>query len=196
MDELIWFSIPGAVISFAVIMVFPEVINTDSKFVAIVFLSPLIGFVIHQSYRLVFELTGGFARKSRTVIDRILKELATEENIALKNRESAFMVWEITFYSEGFPSPFMNHDRGAWHYILSFWSITFAAVLSMLFCILAYFTFAPVPNSAIAAILELVIGLIFYYKGLTSYRSLCAQEVAITHTHKELFVKTLKKINA
>ena len=195
MEELIWFSIPGAVFTIALVTIFPSLIESDAKSVVLALSVPVTGFIIHELFRLLFELTGGFARKSRKVIDFLMQEIAPTENIKLSSRESAFMVWEITFYSDGIPSSFLNHDRGAWHYLLSFWGISMTAFIAACFCLIAYFVVRQGTIPIWVALFEALVGVTFYWKGLTTYRSLVEQEIAIVKMHKELFVKTLKALH-
>jgi hypothetical protein len=193
-EELIWFSMPGAVIVMAVITVWPSTVDSDSKVLLWVVLVPVIGFIIHQLYRLIFESTGGFARKSRKVLRYISTVLAPRENIAVPNLERAFLIWETTFYSGDFPAPFRDHNRGTWHYILSFWSISLSAILALLLCLIGYFVITPNVNILLVAIGELFISVLFYLKGRSSYQSLVKQEIAVVHNREELFLTTLKKL--
>jgi hypothetical protein len=100
LQELIWFSIPGFVMAAAIIAVWSSMIDSEPKTVLWIILVPVIGFIIHQLYRLIFEATGGFARKSRKVLHHISKILAPRGNVPVPDLKQAFLVWEIVFYSE------------------------------------------------------------------------------------------------
>jgi hypothetical protein len=189
MEELIWFSIPGALLATAIMTVWPETIDTEPKAIVWVILVPAIGFVVHQLYRLIFEASGGYARKSRSVLQHIIN-LTDHKDI--KDNKKAFLVWEIAFYSDKFPVAFRDHDRGAWHYILSFWSISFSAVISCLLCGVGFVLVSSIGvRVLLVAIGELIIAIIFYLKGRSTYKSLIQQEVAILYTNKDLFLSVL-----
>jgi len=193
-EELIWFSMPGAVMALAIVTVWPSTVDSEPKVLLWVVLVPVTGFMIHQLYRLIFESTGGFARKSRKVLHHISTVLAPRENFVVPNLERAFLIWETTFYSDDFPAPFRDHDRGTWHYILSFWSISLSAILALLLCLIGYFAITPNANLLVVAIGELFIFLVFYLKGRSSYQSLGNQEIGVVRSHEELFLTTLKKL--
>lgn len=134
MEELIWFSIPGAVLAISVVLVWPTVIETPTNAILLATLVPVIGFIIHEFYRLIFELSGGFARKSRLVLHGIIL-LANHVDVPLSNLKQAHLIWVLTFYSDDFPKAFRDHGRGTWHYIFSFWSICVSAIISLPICV-------------------------------------------------------------
>lgn len=188
MDQLIWFSIPGAVFLFAVASIFPTSFNTEPKIIILVASVPVVGFIIHQTFRLIFELTGGFARKSRKVLAYLSTRFSEHEGSRIDNVK-AFLIWETTFYSSKFPAAFRDHDRGSWHYILSFWSICASALIAGVFCVVFFFVTRQV-NLLWVGIGEFAIALIFWLKGNTSYRSLNNQEVWVVRSNYELFAET------
>ena len=197
MEELIWFSIPGAVMAIAIGVVWYPVFGNELGALVLGVLAPVIGFIVHQSSRLLFEGTGGYAQKSRTVLHYISDVLAPRENVIVPNLERAFLVWEITFYGEDFPAPFRDHDRVTWHYLHSFWGITLSAVLSPILCIVGcfgYFASSPIINVLGVVLGEVLIAVIFALKGRSTYHSLIKQETAMAQKHKELFLATLRKL--
>ena len=194
MQELIWFSMPGAMIILAVIGIFPSTINSEGSAPILVISVPIIGFIAHQFYRLVFESFGGFALKSRAVLNHISKNLTKQLKMPEITLQRSFLVWEITFYSKNFPSAFRDHDRGAWHYILSFWSISISASLSFVICLLVYFLMFQSSILVYVVLAELCAAIIFYLKGKSTYDSLVQQEIAVTYLYEELFIETLKAL--
>jgi hypothetical protein len=194
METLLWFSLPGAILAIAVIGMDPILVQSEgSKFLAAAVV-PAVGFGVHQFYRILFEVSGGFKRKSRTALDHIQSKIAPNSGIKDCKREKAFLIWETTFYSDEFPSPFRDHDRGTWHYILSFQSAAFAAALSLCWLGFSYWIRAKQSHLATIAVIEVVIGLIFALKSKTSYVSLIRQELAVTFIWCDLFTKTSEKI--
>lgn len=194
MEQLLWYSIPGAVLGLPIACIRPEIFSSSSHSIIAVVLLPVIGFIFHQFFCLCFERTGGFARKSRKSLDCIKKELTRQENAEDLDQNRAFLVWEITFYGKEFPAAFFDHDRRCWHYILSFWSIALAAfvvfalvTLSLLFHVANYPLF-------LLALVELILSLVFYLKGKSTYDNLIRQEIAVFRRHKELFQDTLDSI--
>lgn len=193
MEDLIWFSMPGAVLAVAIVVMCPAIVDTEAKAIILAVLMPGIGFSVDQIFRLIFEWTGGYARKSRTVLLHIMNVLAPRENIALSELKKAFLVWEITFYEDEFPAAFRDHDRGSWHYILSFWSISLAAALAFVFAMFGLVFLSRNASLLLVALAELGAALVFYFKGKSTYNSLVRQEVAVVHNHEGLFLETLRK---
>lgn len=196
MEELIWFSVPGAVLAGAIVTVWPATADTEPKAVVWVVIAPIIGFIIHQFFRLLFESSGGFAHRSRTVLHLISTVLPRRVNLPALSLEKAFLVWEVTFYSEDFPSSFRDHDRGAWHYILSFWGIGMAAAIALVVCLSgSYFGTGQSTNTQLMALLDFCVAVIMYFKGRATFRSLMQQETAIFHVHEGLFLKTVQQLD-
>ncbi len=190
MENLIWFSAPGAVLAIAIICTNPGLVKTDvSGFLAAVAV-PVLGFGIHQFYRLLFEMTGGFARKSRPALKHIQNVIAPENGIENCDREKAFLIWETTFYSDEFPSSFRDHNRGAWHYILSFQSTALAAVLGASWIGVSYCIGSRPSHPAEFVLGEVAAGIVFALKGHYTYQSLMKQELASTFAWYSLFAKT------
>jgi hypothetical protein len=204
LQELIWFSIPGFTIVAAIVAVWPAwaIMQIDSssavvsapKVALLIVLVPVVGFIVHQIFRLIFEKKGGFARKSRKVLHHISKVLAPRENIAVSDLKSAFLIWETVFYSDEFPAAFRDHDRRSWHFIISFWTISFSAFIAILICIVGYLFTSPDYLLLGITVLELLISPIFYLKGKSTYQSLIDQEIAVVYDNEEIFLTTLKKL--
>ena len=155
---------------------------------------PALGFFLHQFYRVLFEACGGFANKSRTALDHIQNEIALNGGITDCDRDKAFLIWEITFYDDGFLSPFRDHDRGAWHYILSFRSAVFAAALGLSWTIFRYSVGTKQLHLLAVAAVEFALGVVFALKSRTSYQSLVRQELAAVFRWRELFATTCERL--
>jgi len=175
MNELIWFSVPGAIVLVALSLSGGDVLPKDGT--ALVGLAPVVGFTIHQLFRVVFEAAGGWHWKHRSVVTEIASAYG------LRERHDAFLVWELAFYSNDIPEPFRAHDRGAWHYTLSFLSCTLAAVLSGMLL-----AFLP-PGVCVLNLQStlLATALLFGIKAYQTFRVLNRQEVALFTTHRETF---------
>lgn len=193
MQELIWYSMPGALLMTAIALVWPESLDTDGKRLVFAALIPLVGSAIHQAFRAAFEATGGFERSSRKVPITIMKTLATSERRVLTSRHQAFLVWETSFYSAEFPAAFREHDRGAWHYILSFWGMALAGLAGTFLFLGAYLFQAAHRRFLVASLLEVAVAGTFALKGFLTYRSLVSQEEAIAHQNPALFSAALLK---
>ena len=204
MDRLIWFSMPGAVLVPAIVACVPELSNfkiTEGEAVLLAITIPFVGFVLHQVYRMLFEATGSFARGSRPVIRPIQQEYSASAPNTKVSRKDAFLIWEITFYSEPFPNSFREHDRGAWHYVFSFWSVSFAALIAMASLVLCGL---PVELNSVTPIAlhpqtlllvgELAMFIVFYIKGKQTFDSLMRQEVAAFWRHRHAFDQTADAI--
>jgi hypothetical protein len=186
MNELIWFSIPGAIFLILLSVLGCLSCVPDSLIIG---LAPVIGFFIHQIYRCFFELCGGWSRPSRSIIKRLKTDYSVD------NPKKAFLIWEMTFYSNDIPEPFRSHDRGAWHYVMSFRScslvssvsaaITFFLIISCCkteFCL-------PFLGFLFAAI-------VFWMKAHLTFLSIEKQEIAIIELYKCKFDKTASKIQS
>lgn len=208
MEQLIWFSIPGAVIAVTLAAIWPLNIDTGPKVAMWIVVTPVVGFIIHQLFRLIFEgavvfagkFPWGFDGKWRPVLQYTCKHLISDPKEKLNNNE-AFLIWELTFYSDAISNSFREHDRGAWHYILSFWSISLAAILSLILCLLAIWLpnlitlpgISGIGDTKLISVIaygQIVLAVIFALKGWSTYQSLSKQEVAIMKLHKDKFLKT------
>jgi hypothetical protein len=94
MNTLIWFSIPGAVAVYSLYMSIPQFKALPSSLV--IASAPVIGFLIHQLYRTVFEWIGGWENIKRPVLRLISEEYKIPS--FQKNESLPFLIWEITFY--------------------------------------------------------------------------------------------------
>jgi hypothetical protein len=173
--QLIWFSVPGSLVVAALLFTgwWPDLKSSGAAFLTAGAV-PLIGFVIHQVFRIVFEVSFGFEWRGRKVISHIQQHW---QNDRLDERK-AFLIWESAFYSDQFPASFREHDRGAWHYILSFWSGSVAAVVAAAISI-GYSWNAILAFIAMAVVLGA--------KGFLTWRSLCEQEVQIFRRYRHVF---------
>lgn len=189
MLELIWFSIPGAVFIFAAYSLWPAV--ADSEPILLIILVPIAGFVIHQSFRLLFEIYGGYSRKSRDALIYI-QGLVNEKHKMQIDIKQAFIIWELAFYSDKISSSFRDHDRGAWHYILSFWSVSFSALLSSV--MILWVSNLDSIHLLYVFVFELFIAVMFFYKANLTHRSLLLQEKAIVQLDNDAFLDVAEKI--
>jgi len=123
MDKLIWFSIPGGIAVFSIGLVLPIIFNGSYVGITIVAI-PILGFIIQQVWRLFFELFWGYNSKNRNIISTLMRDYNLNNN-------DAFLLWELTLYSENISDSFRNHDRGVWHYVMSFYSCSLASIISI-----------------------------------------------------------------
>ncbi|MBI3799287.1 MAG: hypothetical protein HY268_20270 [Deltaproteobacteria bacterium] len=203
LEQLIWYTVPGALVVAAMLLVWPHVLQPDGMTALIIAGTPLLGFVIHQAYRLFFEWRGGFTQESRRSLDILWQAIARPcgfENSDHRYTKS-FLIWEITFYGEEIPEGFRGHDRGAWHYILSFrassWSSFFAAFI-LVWAIL-WRTYTNTQQGSlfyliIAALVAVAVGFIFCFKGKQTHESLMNQEIAVIYRYAEKFSETARKL--
>ncbi len=100
MNELIWFSIPGAISLLALHLAFPDrVANVNVLAIAS---APVLGFILHQFYRTLFEFGRGWETNNRPVV-ALLRETY---KIPDSEKSKPFLIWETTFYSAGIPDAF------------------------------------------------------------------------------------------
>lgn len=114
MNELIWFSVPGAVGLYALHLAFPG--NSSNGGLLVIASAPILGFILHQLYRTVFEACHGWETLRRPVLALIKKEYNLDDG----NPRLPFLIWETSFYSDGVPDSFREHNRSGWHYVMSF----------------------------------------------------------------------------
>jgi hypothetical protein len=118
-----------------------------------------------------------------------LREIQTKYGLGHDSR-TAFLIWEVTFYGEKVPASFRDHDRGAWHYVMSFWSVAFVAVLATPF--VSGVAACQTNNHSLwrwAGVLVLITG-VFVLKGILTARSLCHQECCIFKKYGDAFEET------
>jgi len=199
MDQLIFFSIPGLVFGLSIIGIFSPSITTKENLVIFALLIPLAGYILHQTYRLIFEWTGGFGRKSREVVTFIQEDLDPQLPLSI-SREDAFLVWEITIYDTKEFSGFLAHDARSFHFTLAFWSTTFAAAIGVITTLLFFFFQKDILNVYFSplkfwiGLFQLIIAIIFFIRGKNVYKSINEQEVAFLKKNKEVFTDSMKKI--
>jgi len=188
MSELIWYSIPGAIVIFALYLVSPSICSSQA--VVIIASTPVLGYVVHQLYRTIFELFRGWESSRRPV----LKMIRDTYNLDSSERNSPFLIWETTLYSDKIPNAFRDHNRASWHYVMSFRSICFASVISgfIIACFPKFWSYQSHPVLIICGFLA--IGIIFWLKGKLTYLSLTRQECAAFKKYNEAFKCTRERI--
>ena len=176
MKELIWFSMPGSFVVCALLVTgcWPDIKSSGDAFLTAGAI-PLIGFIIHQAFRIPFERWFGYKWRGRHVISHIQQHWKTDE----LDDQKAFLIWESAFYSDEFPESFREHDRGAWHYILSFWSGSLASLIAVAISIIGHL--------CIVSLIFSFVAIAFAVKGSQTWHSLCAQEVQIFRRYRHVF---------
>jgi len=167
MKELIWYSIPGAIFqSILALYIYKHCpLEKDINQVAFLFTAPIVGFIIHQTARLLFEGILGY----NSTIRYVIKDIKKAYN--LENNNKAFLIWELTFYGKDVPESFREHNRGTWHYIMSFIACWLASLSAIWFC----YSFNVSNNWRIYLALTMIF-LIFLIKMFQTYKSLNEQE--------------------
>ena len=184
MNELIWFSVPGAVGLYALHLAFPG--NSSNGGLLVIASAPILGFILHQLYRTVFEACHGWETIRRPVLTLIKKEY----NLDDANPRLPFLIWETSFYSDGVPDSFRENNRSGWHYVMSFRSIAFASAIAgiALACIPAFWQSTEMPGAQIG--LFGALALLFWLKGRLTYSSLTDQECAAFRRYRPAFDST------
>lgn len=197
MDKLIWFSIPGAILILPLVLLLPQGFLERDWVVGIILIDiPIIGFIIHQLWRLFFELFGGYTSNNRKVISEIKTKWNLKRKKEKGEKDLAFLVWELTFYSHEFDEAFRSHDRGAWHYIMSFYSCSLASLLGMMIFIFNYMAIKQIVISTYWLLLGvyLLLTILFFWKAILTKASLESQEVGMFRLREGLFEKTLREL--
>lgn len=184
MNELIWFSIPGAVGLWALHLAFPQE-EWNNKLLVIAS-APVLGFILHQLYRTLFESKRGWETNARPVVALIRETYKIKDS----EKHKPFLIWETTFYSAGIPGAFRDHNRNAWHYVMSFRSVAFTSALSGL-----ALAFVPTfwKTSSLPVLWLGLFGalfVLFWQKGRLTYLSLTRQECATFHHYRKNFDDT------
>lgn len=176
MQELIWFSIPGALVMAALWLVCPRFSAVDPALG--IALAVVLGFVVHQTFRVAFELSGGWASRFRPVIREIRKS-------GSHSPLQAFLIWELTLYADDTAAAFRDHDRNAWHFVMSFWATALAAVLGGLIVMRSDTPEAATWRWGFAAV-----AVVFALKGFLTARSISQQEIAMLKLRDKKFKAT------
>lgn len=202
MDQLIFYSVPGFVFAISLLWIFPNIILSDKNqaIVAMALFTPIAGYLIHEIYRLFFELSGGYHRKSRLVLKYIQEISEKDKKITIPILD-AFLVWEHAIYGEKDYEGFVVHNARSWHYILAFWSTAMASsggiLLSIIYSVVNKIDFIsnfknPIFNLISAIQLSVVV--IFIIRGNNVYRENNIQEVSFIRIHKEKIINYLERI--
>lgn len=194
MNELIFFSVPGFVVILSVIGIYPDIITSTSsqKLVALALTTPLFGYVLHQVYRLFFEITGGYSRKSRAVVRYIVEKLAHQEAMSVSYLQ-AYLIWEITLHDTKDFSNFLAHVSKTWHFTLAFWVTTFSSIVGIIFTLCFSCYLHTTVNLSIMG-LQGILGIVFLRRGFNIYKTLNDQEVAFLRKNEPVFIDCMKKI--
>ena len=186
MNELIWFSIPGALVVYAARLSIPEVHTAPDAL--IIASAPVVGFLFHQLYRAIFESCGGWESNSR----RVLFEIRAAYKIPDDDQHAPFLIWETTFYSDRISNSFRDHNRGAWHYIMSFRSIVLSAAFAGLLLAVTPAFWTTAFNPLLHMVSYVGIFGLFCLKSHLTHDSLTRQEIACFHRYRPAFDETQK----
>jgi len=184
--------VPGAVIVGGTIVTWPSLKPGSEVGIAVlVLMAPVVGYASHQLFRVLFEMTGGFGRSTRTV----LRELPGIVGCALDQHE-AFLVWEIAFYDTSFPQGFREHDKRSWHFILSFWGVTCAVALVLASEACRAWLHPERQSSSLFVLGAVGVGMMFWAKGQLTFNEVTKQEVALARHHASLFKSIASSLRA
>ena len=189
MKELIWYSIPGGIFAFCLYVGFDSTFLQEQSTLIGVASAPVIGFIIHQLFRTIFERRV-FASARRQVIRELTKDYPE-----LKDKEP-FYVWETVFYSETIKDAFRERHRSLWNYAMSFWTVTLACILSILaFPICQHYFLAIWDGDWRWIGLFLVLGILFLIKGLHTFKDIGEIEVITYRNMRHEFHVVIQKIH-
>jgi hypothetical protein len=183
MEQLIWFSVPGAIALYAIYLLVPTVGAAPPTL--LVGTAPMLGFVIHQTYRTLFEVCRGWESQRRPVLTLIQQAY----NLKEPQRHTAFLIWETNFYSDSIPAAFRDHNRSMWHYVMSFRSAAFSAAASAAALVLPFVALGTQTPAILPVVGFAVLGGMFWLKGRLTYLSLTRQEEAAFKLYRASFDK-------
>jgi hypothetical protein len=106
MNELIWFSVPGAIAICAIYLLCPRIGSAPAA--VLIGVVPMLGFILHQTYRTFFEAFGGWESPRRSVLASIQAAYRIDQS----QRYAAFLIWETTFYSNDIPGLIQRSQSG------------------------------------------------------------------------------------
>jgi hypothetical protein len=186
MEQLIWYSIPGALVMFGIGLVIPE-LSKDSFVALAIGGTPVAGFIIHQSWRAIFETVWGYDNRNRRVIREIVKRFPLDN-------KTAFLVWELTLYSDVVHESFREHDRGVWHYVMSFCATALAAFvgIGIIHCLPS--SSYPIAHLCGWTWFFLLIGVVFIWKAWLSTKSIGNQESGLVSKLDSKFKETARSL--
>lgn len=187
MRELIWYSTPGAVISYALYLAFPN--QGWGHGLYIVVLAPAFGFGTHQLYRAFFRIIGGWRSPKRPVIGQI------RDQYSLEDRDAGIpaLVWETTLYSDELPGVYRELNSRLWFEFISLRSIVLPSGLAavLLWLLLPYD--AQVPGYHLGVLLGVM--LLCWIESKLRYATLTRQEVAFYQSYRDEFDQTFKTLS-
>ena len=108
----------------------------------------ILGFVINQAYRILFERFWGFSSAKRNVLRKISKRcLRVSETkprfLSRRRLDTAFVIWETTFYDCDFPESVRKHNESLWHYVVSFQTNVLASLIGVLLLLVLHYFYVP-----------------------------------------------------
>ena len=185
MNQLIWFSIPGAIVMFPLVPIMPDKFLDKEWIIGLIIIGiPVLGFIIHQLWRTIYEACGGY----RSMRRRVIKAIINKKDWNITNRTDAFLVWEMTFYSKAIHESFREHDRVSWHYLMSFYACSTASAISIIIIIINH----RIPNYSIA--LFAAICIMFIWKAKLTGKLLERQELTLLEIKEDDFKSNASKV--
>ncbi len=181
-NQLLWFAIPGGILIAAFIPFHWDLMRGNWQL--IIASAPLVGYIINQSVRMCQEQFRSWEKpENRKVIQRIKDSLSWDR---------PFLVWELTIYGKGFPKQLLEHLRGMWLYLISFWTVIASASIGIIVLIVeAHLSSRPwTTGVSLLLIVYVFVILIFWRKKSLTYCTLVRQEEAIFKIYEKLFRET------
>lgn len=220
MDELIFYSIPGAISTLVFAFIWKGDITQDRlELFSLIAGTPLIGYLSHQIFRIVFEnISGGYSCSSHKVVTYICETLSKGIVLTPLTREQAFLIWDITVFSNSKFNGFREHNARSWHYLIGHWVSLMVSIIWLIFLLfsLKLSTIVSSMFSLVTSIFsgkiificfwkshDLIVGclsfflllliFIFFLRSHYVYKSINDHEITLIITNKEEFEITLQK---
>jgi len=194
LELFIWYAMPGGTLAVALYVVDPQFWG-NQRIPEGLWLAglPLLGYCLHQLFRIVFEKRGGWENpRLRPSLAALQKQLDIPQES--HSPCSAFLVWEVTFYSDCFPESFRQRDIRTWHYLISFWTVAFSCAVGMIILLPGLLVSDNWKTNALWIVVLGVVGSVFFLKGKLTHTSLMELESAVMTRHEEAFKKTKDKL--
>jgi hypothetical protein len=210
LEQIIWYTIPGFILMVPLVLYYPSFLHEEGASLWFGLLALTGGYCFHQIYRAIWEgCCDGFWTRERRSLDRLIEKFnSSAKNGKLNSsktcdRKKAFLAWEHVFYHE-LRKEFVDRDRGAWHYILSFRTVSCACWVSALLILLKVFVAlickAEIGSSfallGISCVVLTATGAFLYWKARLTLRSIVEQEEVVIVEKWPKFYSTLLNVVA
>ena len=179
MEQLIWCTIPGALLVTALVIPGFWLTRDTSGWTAItICTAPVVGLVMRETFRCLFNTWFRFRLPRWRVLGSIMR---TQGDCSMGAKD-AFVIWECGLCSDTFPAAFRDHLTRSMDRMFAYGSVSFAAL-----CGLPYLLFG---EATTAAVVYVGVALAFACLGHQLWQVLDREQARMFEMHRNVFRST------